>query len=197
MIELPDWAIPNGAEAGLIDFGSFITPALGGEVQRIDRMGNRHRISITFPPMPSDKKGRILVSRLKRAKTEGLRIEYPLLDFKPGAPGSPLVKGAGQSGTSLILDGFTPYYAIREGQWFSIETNGRHYLYSVNDEVIADASGNATISINPMLRAEPNDNDVCHFAKPMIEGFAQGNEFAWTMALERNIGLAIDIEERA
>lgn len=197
MIELPEWAVPNGAEPGLIDFGGFLTPPLGGEVQRLDRMGNRHRIAVTFPPAPSDKEGRILVSRLKRAKTEGLRIEFPLLDFSPGAPGAPLVNGAGQSGTSLILDGFTPHYAIREGQWFSLETDGRHYLYSVNAEVIADATGAATISINPMLRAEPADNDVCHFARPMIEGYAQGQDWAWQLSLARHIGVAFELEEAA
>lgn len=197
MIELPDWAIPNGASPSLMDFGGFLTPGLGAEVQRLDRMGNRFLISVTMPPAPSHDKGRILVSRLIRGKTEGIRIEYPLLGFKPGSPGAPKVNGGGQSGRSLICDGFTPHYVIREGQWFSLEHAGRHYLHNADAEVVANASGQATITFSPMLRIEPSDNDALHFAKPMIEGFSMGSEWSWQLSIDHNIAIAFDVAERA
>lgn len=196
MITLPDFAIPNGCEAALMDFGGFLQPGLGGAVQRIDRMGNRFTISVTFPPMPSKDKGRILVSRLLRGKTEGVRMEYPLLSFRPGSPGNILVNGAGQAGRTLTVDGATPHYAFREGQPFSIEVGGQHYLHFVDAEVIANASGQATLSVTPMLRVEPTDNAPCHFAKPMIEGFVMGEEYRWAMSLDHNIDLTVDIMER-
>jgi hypothetical protein len=196
MIDLPDWAVPNGCDVGLVDFGGFLTPGLGGAVQRIDRMGNRFRVSVSFPPFLSKDRGRIMVSRLIRGKTEGIRIEFPLLGFKPGSPGSVLVNGAGQSGRSLILDGATPNYAFREGQPFSLVHSGQHYLHFVDAEVIANGTGQATLSISPMLRIEPADNAVCHFGKPMIEGYILGDEWRWQMSLEHHIAIQFDIEER-
>lgn len=198
MIELPDWAVPNGAEPFLVDFGGFLTPALGGEVQRIDRMGNRFGVSLSFPPVRGKDRGRILVSRLIRAKTEGIRIEYPLLDFAPGQPGAVAVDGAGQTGRTLVVKDAEPFYAFREGQPFSIENaGGRHYLHFVDGEVIADTNGDAELSISPMLREEFADGDLCHFAKPMIEGFIHGEEWRWQMMLERLIPVQFEVRERA
>jgi hypothetical protein len=197
MIELPDWAVPNSASPTYVDFGGLLTPGLGGRVQRIDRMGNRFRVSVGFPPMVSKDRGRILVSRLLRAKSEGLRLEFPLLGFKPGSPGAPKVNGAGQSGRTLIADGFTPNYIIREGQWFSLEEDGQHYLHNVDAEVVANASGQATLTISPMLRVEPSDNAVLHFSKPMLEGYVRGEEWQWQMSLSHHLTLEAEIEERA
>lgn len=196
MIDLPDWAVPDGAEPWLQDFGGFLTPGLGGAMQRIDRMGNRFGISASFPPMFSKDRGRILVSRLIRGKTEGVRMEYPLLSFKPGAPGSPVVDGAGQSGRTLAVRGATPHYAFREGQPFSLEEDGQHYLHFVDAGVIADASGDAELAISPMLRIEPSDGATCHFARPMIEGYILGEEWRWQMSLSHHLGIAFGLVER-
>jgi hypothetical protein len=197
MIELPDWAVPSAATPGYIDFGGFLTPGLGGAVQRLDRMGNRFKLAVSFPPMPSKDRGRILIGRVIRGKTEGLRMEVPLLSFKPGSPGSPKVNGAGQSGRSLVVDGLTPNYTVREGQWLSILHDDRHYLHNVDAEVTANGSGQATLSISPMLRIEPDDNDEVHLARPMIEGFIMGEEWRWEMSLEHNMGIEFEIQEAA
>ncbi len=147
--------------------------------------------------MPSAGDGRRWVSRLMRGKTEGVRMEYPLLSFDPGAPGSPTVNGSGQTGTSLLVDAGTPNYVYREGQPFSILTGGRHHLYFVRTETIASNTGTATLPVTPMLRVAHLDNDVCHFGKPMIEGYILGDEFMWSMSLEHHIGIAFDIIEAA
>lgn len=195
MIELPTDAVPNGAEPALVDYGGFLRPGLGGRVQRIDRMGNRFKVAFSFPPFASVGLGRIVVSRLLRGKTEGIRIEMPLLGFKPGAPGSPVVDGAGQSGRSLLVRGFTPNYAIREGAWFThVHANGR-CLYNVDASVAADATGDAELSISPMLRVEPADGDVLEFGKPTIEGFVEGEEWRWRMSLEHHVHMEFEVEE--
>lgn len=41
MIDLPDWPAPNGATPRVLDFGGFLQPASGAQVQRLNRMGNR------------------------------------------------------------------------------------------------------------------------------------------------------------
>lgn len=197
MINLPDYPGPSAAEAVLIDFGGFLQPGLGGRVQRIDRPGNRFKLVVTMPPLRSAEDGRIWVSRLIRGKSEGVRIDYPLLDFNPGTPGAVVIDGAGQAGRTLLVRGATPNYAFREGQPFSIEQDDQHYLYFVDGPALADASGDASLSISPMLRAETIDGAVCHFGKPMIEGYIMGDEWRWQMSLEHHIGIQFEIAERA
>ncbi|QCB42984.1 hypothetical protein E5673_12785 [Sphingomonas sp. PAMC26645] len=197
MIELPEWPAPNGATAYLVDFGGFLVPLLGGRVQRLDRMGNRHRLSVSLPPLGSEKDGRIFVQRLKRGKTEGVRMEYPLLSFRPGLCGQPVVNGADQGGRLLKLRNLTPNYGIREGQPFALVQPEGRYVYSVDLAAVADAAGTATVQITPMLRAPTIDGGVAEFTRPMIEGFIKGDEIGWEMSLAHDIGLSFEIEEYA
>lgn len=196
MIDLPTDIGPQSATPRLLDFGGFLEPGLGGTVQRINRMGSRFAVSVTLPPLRNDTRGRIWVSRLIRGKSEGVRWEYPLLDFDPGPVGSFVVNGAGQAGRTLDIDGGTPNYAFKEGQPFSIEVAGQHYLHFIDSQVIADGTGAAEITFSPMLRVSPTDGAALHFAKPMIEGFIMGDEFSWQLSLDRLVGISFDIVER-
>ncbi|HYI42687.1 MAG TPA: hypothetical protein VD768_03595 [Sphingomicrobium sp.] len=196
MIELPTWAVPNAGEPFLIDFGGVLTPGLGAEEQRINRLGNRFGILLGMPPAPAHDRGRILVSRMIRAKTEGLRVELPLLGFRPGSPGSPVVDGNGQSGTSLAVRGFSPNYPVREGQWFTHKRGDHGLLYNVAAAATADAAGEAVLTIAPMLRVEPEDGDVLLFGRPTIEGLVHGDEWRWQMALDRNLRIEVELREQ-
>lgn len=197
MIILPTDIAPVDANPALIDFGGFLEPPLGGEVQRIDRMGNRFALEVTMPPLESVEAGRIWVSRLISGKTEGVRMEFPLLSFDPGAPGTPAVNGNGQSGRSLSVRNFAPSYVVKEGQWFTHVNAGRHYLYKVDAQIAASVGGNATLPITPMLRVEPADGDLLLFLAPVIEGFIHGEEWRWNMSIHHLLGLQFEIRERA
>ena len=194
MIDLPLYPPPNGADVGLIDFGATLTPSLGGPVQRVNRMGARFRIGVTLPPMRVAD-GRKWIARLVRGKFEGARMPHPLLDFNPGSPGEVRINGAGQAGSALIVDGVTPNTVFREGQPFSIETAGKHHLYLVAAETFADNQGHAVLPVTPMLRRPHGDNDLCHFGKPMIEGFIDGNELSWNLSLGNFVGLQFGLSE--
>lgn len=195
MIELPVMPQPQGCSPAFVDHGGFIRPMLGGTVQRINRMGARFRFEIAMPPMPSADAGRVWLSRLLRGKQEGARLPLPLLAFNPGAAGAVVVAGAGQAGQTLNVKGANPYYAFREGQWFSILTGGRHRLNQVTAETIASATGAATLPLLTSLREQPADLDACHFAQPMIEGFIGGDELGWQMTLAHNLELSFTVEE--
>jgi hypothetical protein len=195
MIDLPDHPTPVTATPALVDFGAFLTPALGGPIQRVERMGSRFRISVSMPPLPNVETGRQWVARLVRGKQEGVRMEWPLLGFDPGTPGAIKVNGSSQTGRTLNVDGGTPNYVAREGQFFSLETAGQHFLYMVSGQTVFSATGTAALPIEPMLRRSPTDNDLCHFGRPMVEGFIMGDEFAWEMALADFVALSFDILE--
>jgi hypothetical protein len=136
------------------------------------------------------------VSRLIDAQQEGGRMRWPLQGFDPGLPGTILVNGAGQAGMTLNVDGATPGYVFREGQFFSIVTSGVHHLYKLRTETIANDAGQAALPIGPMLRVQHLDNDVCHFGVPMIEGFIQGDQRAWEAAIANFTNVDFEIRER-
>jgi hypothetical protein len=71
--------------------------------------------------------------------------------------GTPLVNGAGQSGNSLITDGWTNSITniLRNADYFQLENN----LYmNLNDVNSGASTGPATLDIWPSLRKVPADN---------------------------------------
>jgi hypothetical protein len=77
-----------------------------------------------------------------------------------GAVGTPAINGAGQSGNTLVLDGFTPGVTLYQGALFSIagvnmvnpasrEDTGKLAQFVVAADAQADGSGNMTLTLNP------------------------------------------------
>lgn len=158
MIILPTSPGARSATPRVLDFGGILEPSSGGATQRINRQGNRYAVSFVMPPLPNGDTGRVWVNRLVRGLSQGARMEYPLLDFAPGAPGAFVVDGGGQAGTSLKIKGGAPGYQFREGQPFSLYTGGQYYLDFIAADVTANGSGEATIGLSQMLRVEPSNN---------------------------------------
>ena len=196
MIELPELPAPNSVSPALIDFGFVQRPALGARATRIERAGSRYSAQIGFPPMRADV-ARVFVSRLLRAKSEGLRIEFPLLEISQSPCGTPLVDGAGQAGKTLNIKGLTPHYAFREGYWLTLVDgfDGARYLHNCGTTVAAGADGRATIALAESLRAPFADGATILLAKPTIEGFVTGESWDWQIPVERLIALSVPIEE--
>lgn len=80
------------------------------------------------------------------------------------ATGTPLVKGASQTGISLDTDGWTTSQTgiLKAGDYFSV--NGE--LKMVTADCNSDGSGNATISFQPPLRSSPADNAPLTVSSP-------------------------------
>lgn len=195
MIELPEGVTPVDVRPALIDFGGVQRPPTGAKILRINRLGNRFKAGVTLPRLRNRDLGRVVVSRLIRAKSEGMRIPFPLIDLNQGSPGLPKIKGAGQAGTVLTIDGCRAGYGISEGYWLSILTDGQHYLYNASAASAADASGEMEVAVAPPLRKSPADNDFVFLQRPMIEGLVTGDEFAWDYSAAHHIGIEFEIEE--
>lgn len=180
----------------LLYFGGVLTGPLGAADQYIDRLGDRYQMMVQFPEMAMEPKGRQLIAALKAGWKEGLRIPVPQDGLVIGTPGTVRVAGGGQSGTSLIVDGFTAGYKAVAGQFFELVHDGRSYLHSLAADVTADGSGNATLTLIEPLRVIPADNALCDFATPMIEGYPQGPSLRWDVPLTPTLApLAITIKE--
>lgn len=194
MIELPEGIGPAHAKHSMIDYGFLQRGALGAKTQRMNRKGNRFVAAMTFGPFYADQ-GSQFVARLLEAKSDGIRLPYPL-QIDQGAAGSPVVDGAGQTGTTLPMKGLIPGYVCREGYWLSIEnSDGQHYLHNVRAGGMADAAGDLSITINPELRHPFADEATVHLEKPMIEGLVDGDAWDWETSVNQVVPINFTVEE--
>ena len=197
MIELPSSPGANGVAPSFADAGFTLRGGIGGPNVRVDRPGSRYRAQISYPPMEKADAD-VFVSRLIRAKSEGLRIPYPLLGVSQGVPGAPVVDGAGQSGKTLNLRGLRAGYVFREGSWLSIEdATGQHYLHNVAAFAKVGGAGTIALPLSEALREPFADGATAHVAKPMIQGTVQGESVDWVIRLDHLYEVSFAIEEDA
>lgn len=140
--------------------------------------------------------GRELLADIVRGGGEPLRVHIPQIGINTGAPGNPKVKGAGQNGSSLILDGFTPHHVIRKGWFMTVEHAVFPSVHIVTAEAAADASSEATVSFWPGLRTIPADNTEIEIADPWIQGLVdEGGDHETGLLKALTLGKFV-IEER-
>lgn len=74
--------------------------------------------------------------------------------------GTPLVKGASQTGQDLAIDGATAGVTgwIKAGDWVQLGTGSTSRLHKQLVDADSDGSGNVTLTLFPRLRAAPADN---------------------------------------
>ena len=194
MIILPSYPGPRQISWSLTDFGGNQLGVLGGSAQRVNRLGARWRCEVELPPMnPAD--ARIWTAALSRGLREGVSWKIRQPETPTGSPGAVLVNGAGQAGGVLIVDGGTPGHVVKAGQWASILTGGRRYLYQI--AATARLSGSVTLQLEPLLRRVPADNDPVELGAPVIEGLLESAP-GWTIDAGRLVqGFAFVIEEAA
>lgn len=193
-IVLPSDPWPSGVSFRPVRAG-FDLPGTFGVDQRVSRMGDRWAMDVQMPPMPYGDTALRWVARLSRARGDVVRMRVPQPGLAVGDPGDVLVNGAGQSGTSLIVDGVNAPTSLREGQWVSITTGGRSYLHLIAADVLFDSAGEATLTLDPMLRVSPADNSPVEIEEPVIEGFLEAGQ-EWTVDVARHVGLSFTIRER-
>lgn len=191
-IELPAKPGTRHIKYELLDFG-FVQRGVGGGVTRIDRPGNRYRVTAIWPPMhPAD--ARVFETRMARARSEGLRIPIPLLGESQGTPGRTVVDGTDSGGTVLKLRGGNPGYQFKEGYWLTLVHDGKGSAHRVNAPAAVAADGTAELAVEPPLRVFPDDGDEVNAAKPWIEGPVTALE-PFEHPVTRRITLTCTIEE--
>lgn len=189
---LPTEPAPASMTVALISTRNTLTPATGGDEQEIRRKGSKYALTFSMPVMAYSQS--MPWSDLHaEGETVVMRVFQP--GFDTGAPGAPLVKGAGQIGSALIVDGLTPGYVIRKGQFLSVLTGGQRFLYRARADVTASGSGEATVLLGTLLRRPPADNAVVELAQPMIEGFVR-DLGEWTVGVDRLVSLQFTVRER-
>ena len=191
VLTLPTDPAPAKMGIAMVTAKNTLTPAIGGAEQELLRKGTRYALTFSMPVM----------TYVQSMEWDDLMAEGDTVlmrVFQPGLvipnPGAPLVKGAGQAGTSLVIDGLPNGYVIRKGQFLSVVSAGQRFLYRAKASATSVA-GTATIPLRTMLRRPPNDNDVVEIAQPMIEGFVR-DLGEWAVGVDRLVGLQFTVRER-
>lgn len=124
-----------------------------------DMGGHRWLISASYGPL-TNAEGRALKAFVlaQNGQFESFQFIAPHLAPRGVATGAPLVNGANQVGRSIVTDGWTPntINILRAGDFIKL---GHSKVYMVTADVNSNASGQATLPIEPALIISPPDND--------------------------------------
>ena len=108
------------------------------------------------------------------------------------ASGTPLVKGASQTGNSLITDGWTASQTgiLKAGDYFQLGTGSSSKLYKVLADANSDGSGDATFDIFPAINTAVADDLAITVASPKGLFRLASNEMGFDLKQAQQYGIA-------
>ncbi|WP_337187599.1 hypothetical protein [Phenylobacterium sp.] len=135
-------------------------------VQRMERSGALWQAVYTLPAM---KRADAMVWKAFFLKLKGRVHTFSAYDPECAQPrgvatGTPLVKGAGQTGNTLLIDGCTAstFGWLMAGDYFSCEGQ----LHQLTQDADTNGSGETTLVFEPPRRSSPADNAAIVTDKP-------------------------------
>lgn len=140
---------------------------------RARHAGERWVIDASFPPMTREEAEEWIAFGLKLRGSFGTFLFGIPDDFEQWGNASdssvPKVKGAGQTGYSLVIDGVLPISTAqvwKKGKTFQIGTGLSSRLYKLVEDAATNGSGEVTLNFVPKLRSSPADNADVNFVDP-------------------------------
>lgn len=174
---------------------TFVSVTHGLQRQARSRGAHAWRFELRFAGMTRANFAPLQAFLIKQAgQASTFTFTPPGVTNQGAGGGTPRVNGAGQSGSSLITDGWPVSTAIlKAADWLQIENDPK--VYMVTSDVISDGSGNATIPIFPALRRTPTDNFNLYTA-PVFTCALDSDSLAvdWSQCLHA-LGFSITISE--
>lgn len=151
---------------------------------------------VVLPPMNREQVEDWSVFLLKLNGKEGtfLLADPSKATPRGSVPGTPLVKGANQTGNSLITDGWTPSQTniLKTGDLIAIGQR----MYTVLGNVNSNGSGEATFDIWPRLRSSPADNAAITTSNcSTIFRLSSNSNTIYNVNPDKNYGLSFSAEE--
>lgn len=130
-------------------------------------VGSRWEATITLPPLLRANADLWIAFLMSLGGQYGtFTMGDPLAATPRGSastvPGTPVVNGAGQSGSTIAVDGLPASAAnyLRAGDYIQLGSGATAQLYKVLEDVTSNASYQANISIWPDLKSSPADNST-------------------------------------
>lgn len=158
--------------------------SLGGDDQRLNRMGSRWGCDFQTKPLKGED-ARIWISRLVAGCREKAIIKFP----QPGVlfpTGATAIALAAAANAEIVKLGLGEYH---EGQFFSVIHLGKNYLYQLRGD------GTELVQIQPPLRSALTVADVVALENAKIEGYVKGDRASWSIDNAKIYGLRFKIEE--
>jgi len=182
-----EWALISNTQA-------FVSTA-NGTVQTAERPGARWHVSLRFNTLSEDN-ARTLIAFLVSLRGRANRFtlhDHALPSPRGVATGTPLVNGSGQTGGSLNTDGWTVSTTgiLKAGDWIGFGSE----LHMLRADADSDASGNATLLIEPPIRTSPADNATITVSKPTATFMLVDDKQTWSVRPAMIYGLTINAVE--
>jgi hypothetical protein len=133
------------------------------------------QLDVSFPVQVNMVNIQAIRAILARHKQETVvfRVRQPALNV--GTTGTVTVGAGHVAGTkSLPVVGVNSTLAMKAGQFLSISTGGRWYLYTLSADSNAGTTSR-TLQLTSTTRAAHASGDVVEIAEPWIEGWIQGD----------------------
>lgn len=169
---------PTEVSLGIEDFARMQQSPFTGAIQTVTRGVSRLRIRLAFRNLTDADRAEMIAFV---AKVSNREHRFQVRDFgnvqRGSLGGTPLVKGAGQTGNSLIVDGCTAGVTnwIRAGDQFQVETQLKICTADAN----TNGSGETTIYFVPALHESPADNAALSVATPHGLFILDGTTMDW------------------
>ncbi|MGE0270294.1 MAG: hypothetical protein AB7M05_08900 [Alphaproteobacteria bacterium] len=178
---------------------TFESP-LSGSVQTLEMPGARWTASYELPPM---KRATAAAWQAFFVRLRGQAGRFYGYDPDARAPqgvatGTPLVNGASQTGSSLITDGWSVSVTgiLKAGDYVAFDTGvTSRELHMVVEDVNSNASGEATLSIEPPIRISPADNAPIILSSASCVMMLATPESAWDANEMSVYGIAFEAVE--
>ena len=145
---------------------------------------------LTLPSMVGTTRINAWRSFIAQARGQANDFQIPVdPTAQSAAVATPLINGAGQTGRSLVTDGWPiSTTALQAGQFVTINNQ----LLQLTANVVSNASGQATITFEPPIRAAPADNTAIEFKNPfclmyMVEEPTLSVEAGYVYSLSLNL----------
>lgn len=167
-ITLPMVPAPRTFTQSETSFAAMASSPWSGSQQVQLNQGQLWGFSVTYPPM-SDDQARDWAGVL--AQLNGRFGTFLFGDPRWKSPrgtwaGTPVVDGAGQSGQTVAMRGFSVGASVRAGDYFQHGTGSAAKLHRVTKDGTADGAGEIQMEIWPRLRISPSDGDTLITAVP-------------------------------
>lgn len=170
---------PREVEFRLLANSQTFRSPLTQSAQTLELPGARWSVSFTLSAL-TEADAAILQAFL--VSLDGQAGRFTLHNFARPQPrgvatGTPLVKGSGQTGKTLITDGWTAGVTgiLKAGDFIGV--NGE--LKMVIADANSDGTGTATLAIRPALRASPADNAPITIDRPTATFMLTEDSVQW------------------
>jgi hypothetical protein len=162
---------PNFTEFGARPLSRVFQSPLSGYVQSTEIPGQSWFASLTFNNL-TDADQRVLAAFILSLRGSAGRFYLPdhaLITPRGTLGGTPVVKGASQTGRTLAIDGATINITnwLRTGDYFHFDTPaGGRELKMLTADASSNGTGDVTLNFESAIRASPADNAPIVTASP-------------------------------